>query len=50
MAAMIGNDLYPCVLGSRILGGYALKGGLARRPPVAALALLGSSHSRGQAV
>jgi glycosyltransferase involved in cell wall biosynthesis len=26
MASMIGNDLYPCVLGSRILGGYALKG------------------------
>jgi uncharacterized radical SAM superfamily protein len=23
---MIGNGLYPCVLGSRILGGYALKG------------------------
>jgi glycosyltransferase involved in cell wall biosynthesis len=28
MVAMIGNDLYPCVLGSRILGGYALKGGM----------------------
>lgn len=28
MAAMIGNDLYPCVLGSRILGGYALEGGM----------------------
>jgi glycosyltransferase involved in cell wall biosynthesis len=28
MAAMIGNGLYPCVLGSRILGGYALKGGM----------------------
>ena len=26
MASMIGNDLYPCILGSRILGGYALKG------------------------
>jgi glycosyltransferase involved in cell wall biosynthesis len=26
MASMIGNALYPCVLGSRILGGYALKG------------------------
>ena len=26
MASMIGNELYPCVLGSRILGGYALKG------------------------
>jgi glycosyltransferase involved in cell wall biosynthesis len=26
MASMIGNDLYPCVLASRILGGYALKG------------------------
>jgi glycosyltransferase involved in cell wall biosynthesis len=28
MASMIGNNLYPCVLGSRILGGYALKGGM----------------------
>lgn len=28
MAALIGNDLYHCVLGSRILGGYALKGGM----------------------
>lgn len=28
MAAMIGNKLYHCVLGSRILGGYALKGGM----------------------
>lgn len=27
MASMIAN-LYPCVLGSRILGGYALKGGM----------------------
>lgn len=26
MASMIGSDLYHCVLGSRILGGYALKG------------------------
>jgi len=26
--SMIGNDLYSCVLGSRILGGYALKGGM----------------------
>jgi glycosyltransferase involved in cell wall biosynthesis len=26
MASMIGNELYQCVLGSRILGGYALKG------------------------
>lgn len=26
MASMIGNGLYQCVLGSRILGGYALKG------------------------
>ena len=25
MASLIGNDLYHCVLGSRILGGYALK-------------------------
>jgi glycosyltransferase involved in cell wall biosynthesis len=28
MAAMIGNELYHCVLGSRILGGYAMKGGM----------------------
>jgi glycosyltransferase involved in cell wall biosynthesis len=28
MASMIANDLHPCVLGSRILGGYALKGGM----------------------
>ena len=28
MAAMIGSGLYDCVLGSRILGGYALKGGM----------------------
>jgi glycosyltransferase involved in cell wall biosynthesis len=28
MASMIGNDLYHCVLGSRILGGYALRGGM----------------------
>ena len=26
MATMIGNGLYHCILGSRILGGYALKG------------------------
>lgn len=26
MVSIIGNGLYPCVLGSRILGGYALKG------------------------
>jgi len=26
MASLIGNELYSCVLGSRILGGYALKG------------------------
>lgn len=26
MVAIIGNDLYPCVLASRILGGYALDG------------------------
>jgi uncharacterized radical SAM superfamily protein len=25
---MVGNGLYHCVLGSRILGGYALKGGM----------------------
>jgi glycosyltransferase involved in cell wall biosynthesis len=28
MTSMIGNRLYHCVLGSRILGGYALKGGM----------------------
>jgi glycosyltransferase involved in cell wall biosynthesis len=28
MAAMIANSLYPCVLGSRILGGHALAGGM----------------------
>ena len=28
MASMIANKLYTCVLGSRILGGYALKGGM----------------------
>ena len=28
MASMIGNGLYDCVLGSRILGGYALEGGM----------------------
>ena len=28
MASIIGNGLYHCVLGSRILGGYALKGGM----------------------
>jgi glycosyltransferase involved in cell wall biosynthesis len=28
MAALIANGLHPCVLGSRILGGYALRGGM----------------------
>lgn len=28
MTSLIAQDLYPCVLGSRILGGYALKGGM----------------------
>lgn len=28
VAAIIGNGLYPCVLASRILGGYALRGGM----------------------
>ncbi|HEY5915161.1 MAG TPA: glycosyltransferase family 2 protein [Verrucomicrobiae bacterium] len=28
MVAIIANGLHPCVLGSRILGGYALKGGM----------------------
>src|SRR4051794_19757627 len=28
MAAMVGSGLYPCVLGSRILGGGAFRGGM----------------------
>jgi glycosyltransferase involved in cell wall biosynthesis len=28
MASIIANDIHPCVLGSRILGGYALRGGM----------------------
>jgi glycosyltransferase involved in cell wall biosynthesis len=28
MASMIANELHPCVLGSRILGGYSLQGGM----------------------
>ena len=28
MVSLIGNDLYPCVLGSRILGGHSLAGGM----------------------
>ncbi len=28
MVSMVASGLYPCVLGSRILGGYALKGGM----------------------
>lgn len=28
LASMIANGLHPCVLGSRILGGYALQGGM----------------------
>src|SRR6476620_6868262 len=28
MVSMIANGVHPCVLGSRILGGYALKGGM----------------------
>jgi glycosyltransferase involved in cell wall biosynthesis len=28
MVSMIGNELHPCVLGSRILGGYSLRGGM----------------------
>lgn len=28
MASLIGNELYHCVLASRILGGYALRGGM----------------------
>jgi hypothetical protein len=28
MVSMIANQLYPCVIGSRILGNYALRGGM----------------------
>ena len=28
MVSIVANDLHPCVLGSRILGGYALRGGM----------------------
>jgi len=28
MASMIGNGLYHCVIGSRVLGGYAVRGGM----------------------
>lgn len=28
MASLVANGLHPCVLGSRILGGYALRGGM----------------------
>jgi hypothetical protein len=28
MASIIANELHPCVLGSRILGGYSLAGGM----------------------
>jgi glycosyltransferase involved in cell wall biosynthesis len=28
MASIIGNDVHSCVLGSRVLGGYAVKGGM----------------------
>ncbi len=28
LASIIANDLHPCVLGSRILGGYSLQGGM----------------------
>lgn len=30
IASLIGNGLYHCVLGSRILGGYSIKGGMPR--------------------
>ncbi len=32
MASMVESGLYQCVLGSRILGGYALEGGIAIQP------------------
>jgi len=28
MASIVANEIHPCVLGSRILGGYALRGGM----------------------
>ncbi|MBI2425274.1 MAG: glycosyltransferase family 2 protein [Candidatus Hydrogenedentes bacterium] len=35
MATLVANELYPCVLGSRILGGQALRGGMPRYKYVA---------------
>jgi len=35
MVSLIGNGLYHCVVGSRILGGYALKGGMPLRKYIA---------------
>lgn len=44
MVSVLANGLYPCVLGSRILGGYALKGGMPLWKYVAnrALTLIGN--------
>lgn len=44
MASLVANGLYPCVLGSRILGGSALKGGMPlwRYVPNRVLTLLGN--------
>ncbi len=39
MASLIGNELYQCVLGSRILGGSAVKGGMPRWKYIANRAL-----------
>mgnify|MGYP006307072679 FL=1 len=39
MVSLIANGLYPCVLGSRILGGYAVRGGMPRWKYIANRAL-----------
>ena len=44
MASMIGNGLYHCVLGSRILGGHALKGGMPYWKYIANRALTAGSN------
>ena len=44
MASMIANDLYGCVLASRILGGYALRGGMPHWKYVANRALTFASN------
>lgn len=44
MASMIGNGLYHCVLGSRILGGHALRGGMPYWKYIANRALTAGSN------